>query len=109
MSDQQVQRFAPAGGRVTGILGLILAAIVVVLWIRDSDTAPLPVLTGALVFAMLCWTAVLRPRVSMTATTLILRNMVTTTHIPLAAIDELRLRHVLEARTATTKYVGAGL
>lgn len=109
MSEEQVQRFAPANGRVSGIAGFVVTGIVVAIWVADRSSVPAPMLAGALLLAAVCWAALLRPRVWVSDSTLSLRNMVTTFHIPLAAVNELALRHVLAVSVGSRRYVCAGL
>jgi hypothetical protein len=100
-----VERFAPTGGRVSGVLGLLLAAAVVVLGlVRHDDVAP-PVTAAALVAGVLAWAALLRPRVSASTETMYLRNMLETVEVPLAAVDELVVRQVLAVRVGEKKFV----
>jgi hypothetical protein len=101
----EVEHFAPTGGRVTGILGLVVSAGFVVVWLVDRDNVPAPVGVGALVVGVLMWASLLRPRVSVSSETLYLRNMLETIHIPLAAVDELVVRQVLAVRVGDKRFV----
>jgi hypothetical protein len=103
--DEVIERFSPTSGRIPGILGLLVAAGVVVLWVwRPDDVAP-AVAAVAAVAGVICWAALLRPRVSASAETLYLRNMLETVEVPLAAVDELVLRQVLVLRVGEKKIV----
>ena len=104
-AEEAVERFVPTGGRITGVVGLVMAAGVIVLWLVDRDNVPAPVAAGALVGGVLVWASLLRPRVSASRETLFLRNMLETIHIPLAAVDELMVRQVLSVRVGEKKYV----
>ena len=44
MSEEQVQRFAPANGRVSGIAGFVVTGIVVAIWVADRSSVPAPML-----------------------------------------------------------------
>jgi hypothetical protein len=103
--EDGVEHFVPTGGRVMGILGLVVAAGFVVLWLLDRESIPAAVAAGALVVGVLVWASLLRPRVSASAETLILRNMLETIRVPLAAIDELVVRQVLGVRVGGRKFV----
>lgn len=103
--EEGLERFAPTGGRVVGVLGLVMAAAFVALWALDRDAVPAPVATGALVGGVLVWAALLRPRVSVSRETLHLRNMLETVHVPLAAVDELVVRQVLAVRVGERRFV----
>jgi len=100
-----METFVPTGGRVTGVLGLVMAAGCVVLWVLEPDTIPAAMAAAALLGGVLVWAALLRPRVSASRETLHLRNMLETIHIPLAAVDELVVRQVLTVRVGEKKYV----
>ena len=104
-AEEAVERFVPTGGRVTGVVGLVMAAGVIVLWLVDPDSVPAAVAAGALLGGVLVWASLLRPRVSASRETLFLRNMLETIHIPLAAVDELVVRQVLTVRVGEKKYV----
>ena len=108
MSDESLEdleHFAPTGGRIVGVLGLVMAAGLVGLWALDRDGVPAPVAAAALVGGVLAWASLLRPRVSVSRDTLHLRNMLETVHVPLAAIDELVVRQVLAVRVGEKKFV----
>jgi hypothetical protein len=107
--EEDVEHFAPTGGRVVGVVGLVLAAGFAVLWALDRDAVPAPVPAGALVAGVLVWAALLRPRVSVSRETLFLRNMLETVHVPLAAVDELVVRQVLAVRVGDKKFVSPAL
>ena len=113
MAAPSGETFAPASGRVTGALGLVVVAALVVIDLVQPNSIPLPVVAGALVLGVLMWATMLRPQVSVRiaadAGTLVLRNAVTTVLVPLAAIEDLSVRQVLAVRTARRRYVGAGV
>jgi hypothetical protein len=104
-SLEGLEHFAPTGGRIVGVLGLVMAAGLVGLWALDRDGVPAPVAAAALVGGVLVWASLLRPRVSVSRDTLFLRNMLETVHVPLAAIDELVVRQILVARVGDKKFV----
>jgi hypothetical protein len=109
MSDaRDVERFA-GGGRVTGVIGLVIAAGIIVLGVLDPDGIPLPVVAGALVVAVLIWSTMLKPQVSVADHNLVLRNMLETIRIPLAAIEELAVRQVLVVRAGEKRFVSPGV
>ncbi|GAB3256786.1 hypothetical protein [Nocardioides dilutus] len=104
-SLEDLEHFAPTGGRIVGVLGLLIAAGVAGLWVGDRDGVPAPVAAGALVGGVLAWASLLRPRVSVSRDTLHLRNMLETIHVPLAAIDQLVVRQVLAVRVGEKRFV----
>ena len=103
-----VERFA-GGGRVTGVIGLVMAAGIVVLAAMDPGTIPLPVAAAAVVAAVLIWSTMLKPQVSVSAGNLVMRNMLETIRIPLAAIEDLAVRQVLVVRVGEKRYVSPGV
>ena len=106
MSDDQPERFAPTSGRVTGVVGLLLAASVIVLGLADRDTGIADwVMVLAALMGVLIWAAVLRPRVSLVGEHLELRNMLETILVPLAAIEQLAVRQVLAIRVGDKRFV----
>lgn len=101
--DGVIERFRPTSGRVTGVLALVVGGVVAVLGIVEGF--PAPVVAGAVLVAVLAWAAMLKPRVLVADRRLVLRNMLETTSIPLAAIEELAVRQVLAVRVGEKRYV----
>jgi hypothetical protein len=106
--DVTVEKFAQNGGQVVAGLGVLVVLAMLVAWASDpgADTAWVPCL--GLVLALLIWTSMLRPRVLVQGSSLVLRNMLSTVRIPLAAIDEVVVRQVLAVRAGDRRYVCAG-
>lgn len=102
--------FRPTSGRVPGVLGLLVAAGMLVLSVRDrqADYAG-PLAAGALFLAALVWAALLRPRIALTPSTLVLRNMLETVQVPLAAVEQLVVRQVLAVRVGERRFVSPAL
>jgi len=110
VADSQVQeKFAPNGGQVTGVLGLLVVAAFVGVWVSDRDSVPLWVLALALLVGVLIWASMLRPRVWVEPGTLVLRNMLDVTRIPLAAVEEVAVRQVMAVRVGEKRYVSPGV
>jgi len=97
------ERFRPTSGRVTGVLALVAVAAVVVLGVVEGF--PAPVVAGAVLVGVLAWASMLKPRVLVADRRLVLRNMLETTSIPLAAIEELAVRQVLAVRVGERRFV----
>ncbi len=107
---ESVQWFRPTSGRVIGSLGLVAAAAVFILALVDwSASASLPTAAGAALAGVLIWAAMLRPRVGLTGSALVLRNMFETVHVPLAAIEQLVVRQFLAVRAGERRYVSSAL
>jgi hypothetical protein len=105
MQQQPVERFDPTSGRVTAVLVLVLAGVVVVAGTVDAGSVPLPVLAGAVLAAVLAWASMLRPALWATTEHLVMRNMLETVHVPLAAIEQLAVRQVLALKAGEKRYV----
>lgn len=97
------ETFRPASGRVTGVLALVAVAGIVVLGVLG--TLPAPVVAGSLVAGVLVWASMLRPRVLVADRRLVLRNMLGTVSVPLAAVEELAVHQVLAVRVGEKRYV----
>jgi hypothetical protein len=110
MADSPVEeKFAPNGGQVSGAAGLVVVALFVGTWVTDRDRVPLWVLAMALFAAVLIWSSMLRPRVWVEPGTLVLRNMLDTTRIPLAAVEQVVVRQVMAVRAGDKRYVSSGV
>ncbi|HEU4567442.1 MAG TPA: hypothetical protein VFR99_05355, partial [Marmoricola sp.] len=87
-SPMQVQWFQP-NGRATGVIALVVCAVLAVFCIVGGAD---PAAYGAiLVFAILVYLSLLRPRVGTSEDDLIYRRMFSDLRIPLGAIDEMRV------------------
>jgi hypothetical protein len=106
--DTRVEKFAPNGGTAIAVIGAIVVVAFVVGWLVDMSNVPLWVPAIALFGGVLLYTSTVRPRVMIRASDLVLRNMLSTIHIPLASIDELVVRQVLAVRAGGKRYVCAG-
>lgn len=110
MTDPKVERFQPTSGRIMGAIALVIAAAVVVIGVVDRDHGyPLSVVLGAVVFGILVWAAMLRPRVWATEDHLVMRNMLHTARIPLAAIEQVAVRQVLAVSAGEQRYVSPAI
>lgn len=104
--DEVVERFRPTSGPLLGSFGVLMAAgVVVVAVVGRDDGVPATVGWGALLVGILVWAAMLRPRVWVTRSHLVLRNMLDTVSIPLAAIEQIVVRQVLAVRAGEKRYV----
>ena len=60
---------------------------------------------GAVLAAVLAWASMLRPALWVAGEHLVMRNMLETVHVPLAAIEQLAVRQVLAVRAGDKRYV----
>ncbi len=104
------ERFQPNSGRLTGVIGLVLVTTAVVLVIveRDVDTltwmVPAALLTGVVI-----WIFLFRPAVSVVGDDLVLRGAVSTTYVPLAAIEDVGVGRVLAVSAGGRRYVSGAI
>lgn len=107
---EEPERFTPTSGRWTGGAALVLAlGLVVLAVLGGAGSHALSVALGGCFLAALAWVVLLRPRVSLTSSTLELRNMLDTIHVPLAAIEGLVIRQVTAVRVGEKRYVCSAL
>lgn len=103
---EQVERFPSSGSRVIPTLGLVGAALFVVLALADGWDA-----TDLIVLSLAAWASVvigvlyLRPAVWATEDELVLRSMLSTVTIPLAAVDRSAVGRFLVVFAADRRYV----
>jgi hypothetical protein len=110
MSGEPVERFQPTSGRIMGLLALAAAVGVVVLGLVDRESgSPPPVMAGAVAGGILVWAAMLRPRVWATHDDLVMRNMLHSVSIPLAAIEQVAVRQVLAVSAGEKRYVSPAI
>ena len=110
MADAVVEKFRPTSGRITGVLGLALAAVIVAVALIDRDQGiPAYVVWVVLFVAVLIWAAMLRPLVWVTASRLVFRSMLSTISMPLAAIEQVVVSQVLAVRVGDRRYVSASI
>ena len=107
--DVTVEKFARNGGQVVAGFGALVVVAMLVGWAVDPGQVAFWVVPLALVIAMVIWTSTLRPRVLVQGSSLVLRNMLTTVWIPLAAIEEVAVRQVMAVRAGGKRHVCAGV
>jgi hypothetical protein len=103
---EEVQRFRPTNGRVTGFLGLALCALgVAVFAVSGSTHTRISGILGCVFAAVLVWAAMLRPAVAAWPTELRMRTLFESVSIPLASIDTVIVRRYLLVRSGGNKYI----
>jgi hypothetical protein len=106
--DTTVEKFAPNGGTAIAVVGAVVVLAFVVSWVVDMDDVPLWVPALALLGGVVLYTSSVRPRVMVKGRDLVFRNMLSTTYLPLASIEELAVRQVMAVRAGGKRYVCAG-
>ena len=106
MADGEIEWFQTMSSRVWGVLCVALAVVVIVFSLADGA---FPVALGAVVFALLAYASMLRPKVGLTTADLVMRNMYTTVVIPLPAIDTAVVSRTFSARVIDRDYISPAL
>jgi hypothetical protein len=107
--DVTTEKFAQNGGQVVAALGALIPIAMLVGWVLDPDQVALWVVPLAFLIAAVIWSSTVRPRVLVQGSSLVMRNMVTTVRIPLAAIEAIAVRQVMAVRAGDKRYVCAGV
>ena len=104
--SEEVQTFRATNGRVTGVIGLVMAASVAVLFVAtEKPSVAVPGVLGCTFGGLLIWAALLRPRVSATSQELRMRTFAEDVAIPLASIDTVAVRRYLLVRSGGVRYI----
>lgn len=106
--DNSDERFPPTSGRVLGVLALAVGLGGAGLALTADDVSWGVVAFGTF-FAAVAWSALLRPRVAIEGDELVLRNMVDTVRVPLAAVEEIAVRQVLAIRVGDRRYTSSAV
>ncbi len=105
VTEIRTEKFGPTNGRVPGVLGVAAVVVAVVVALSDGWDDSDPLVLGCLALAsLLIWVVMFRPAVRSDGTLLHLRNMVSTTTIPLASIEKALVGAMLLVRTPETTY-----
>lgn len=106
--DNLAETFGPTSGRIFGVVGLVVAAVFAVVGLVASPVA-WGLVAASLVIGVLTWAAMLRPAAGIHGDALVLRGMIDTVRIPLAAIEEVTVRQVLAVRAGEKRYTSAAV
>lgn len=107
--EASVEKFAPNGGQFVAVVGGLVVAAFIVSWAIDIHRVPLWVPAFALVGGVVIYASTVRPRVLVRGGELVLRNMLSTVFVPLAAIEEVVIQQVMAVRAGGKRYVCAGV
>ena len=109
-TTEPVERFAPTSGRLMGYVGFALSAAALGYVLVEVHTMTgLRVGLAAAFVAVAVWVTQLRPRAAAYPDTLVLKNSLRDTHIPLRLIDEVSIRHTLNVWVGDQRYVCIGI
>jgi hypothetical protein len=107
--DASVEKFAANGGIVTTVVGGLVVLTVLGVWVTNMDGIPLWIPAVALFAGAVLYASTVRPKVLVQRHELVLRNMVSTTYVPLAAIEEVAVQQVMAVRAGGRRHVCAGV
>ena len=98
--------FRPTSGPLAGVVGIAALGGLVALDLLDQGVSLAPWGWALVVFlGVLMWAAVLRPRVWVGQGDLVLRTMLETVRLPLAAVESMVVRQVLVVTAGGRRYV----
>jgi hypothetical protein len=104
------ERFKATSGRVTGVIALAIAVVVLLLPVFDRGLdMPAWLLWLAAIGAVLAWAAMLKPAIWVHGDDLVMRNMLETVTIPLAAVEQIAVRQVTAVRAGEKRYVSPAI
>ena len=109
MAEPGAESFAPPNGKWLGAAGIVGVLALTIGGILDPGSVPLGLIAVALPLGVLMWASMIRPQVTAADGTLVLRNMLETVRIPLAAIDNVSVGQVLAVRTSRKRYTASGV
>jgi hypothetical protein len=102
--------YTPTSGTVSGWVGLAIAVIVLAAVLVDDRTLHgLRYGLAALVFGVLVWSFLLRPRVVVGSREVELRNPFSSWHVPLAGVRVVEVRAVTRVSTEDRTYEGVAV
>ena len=110
VSSEPVHAFKPTSGAVTGVLGVMIAVLVIgAAALTERSVIGLRAGLVAALVGVLAWMTLLRPRVRTYADTLMLRNFASDTYLPLAKVDNVLVRHQLHVWVDDRRYSCPGI
>lgn len=110
MADEVVENFRPTSGRITGAIALALVTAIVLIGLLDQEQGfPPVVMWVSLVIGVIVWAAMLRPRLWVTTSDVVLRNMFSTVRVPLVAVEQIAVRQVVALRAGDRRYVSPAI
>jgi hypothetical protein len=102
--------FGPTSGMVSGSIGLVMLAVVLVMAVFQHHTiGGLRIALAALLGGVLVWAFLLRSRVVLRPETVELRNAFRDHLVPYRLIDGVQIRAVTCLFVGEKKYIGAGV
>ena len=110
MAEERVERFTVWSSRILGGLGLALVIVVVALGIPGvGDTYPPVAYACCGLVAVALWVALIRPEVAVVGDQLVLKNPLSTERVPLAAIEQVVVRHWLTVSAGDRRFTSSAV
>jgi len=107
VAEQSAEWFRATSSWVWGSLAFFAAALVIVTDILAGWHPPVTV--AALLFAVVCYVSVVRPRVGVQGGDLILHHMYSTQRLPLDSVDRVMVGRMFKATADGRAYVSSAL
>ncbi len=108
--EDQPEWFRPTSGRILGGLAVAVAGVMLAVAVLERDQGyALALGSGAVLVGTLAWSSMLRPKLGLAPDALVLRNMLETVWVPLAAVEALAVRQVLAVRVGEQRFVSTAL
>jgi len=105
-----IEKFRSGGGRLLGYVALALGLAVAVLVLADGyQSNEWKVLTGIAFFGFASWVVLLRPLVAITGGSLLVRSMLSDVRLPLASVEDVKIRQFLVVRAGGHSWTSTGL
>lgn len=102
--------YTPTSGTASGWIGLAIAGVfVVAVLVSDHSIGGVRFALAALLFGLLLWCYMLRPRVTIGGTDVDLRNAFSTWHVPLVDVRSVSVRAVMMVSTDERRYDGVAI
>jgi hypothetical protein len=106
VADEVVENFRPTSGQITGGIALAMVTAIVLIGLLDQEQGfPPVVMWASLVVGVVVYAAMLRPRLWVTTSDVVLRNMFSTVRVPLVAVEQIAVRQVVVLRAGDRRYV----
>ena len=110
MDQPEIEKFRPTNSRVFGVLAVLSGAVIPVLWAVDRNAGiPGWLVWASLLFGVLAYGSMLLPALWVTPERLVLRNMLETVSIPLAAVEQVAVRQVTAVLAGEKRYVSSAV
>jgi len=109
-SATTVERFKPTNGILTGWVGLMVVAVGIgYVVLEGRTTTGLRVALGLACFGVVVWVTQLRSRAAAYPQTLLMKNSLVDTSIPLRLVDEVTVGRTLNVWVGDRRYVCIGI